>query len=53
MFFYSLVRNAQLIRNFFVCEIGGSNQFDSVRLFDKEFDRNVFYLKATSFSTLN
>ncbi len=31
----------------------GSKEFDSVKLFDKEFDRNVFYLKATSFSILN
>jgi len=40
-------------KDFFDLELhpDGSNQFDSVRLFDKEFDRNVFYLKATSFST--
>ena len=42
-------------KNFFDLELhpDGSKEFDSVRLFDKEFDRNVFYLKATSFSTLN
>jgi hypothetical protein len=42
-------------KDFFGLELhpDGSKEFDSVRLFDKEFDRNVFYLKATSFSTLN
>jgi hypothetical protein len=31
----------------------GSKEFDSVKLFYKEFDRNVFYQKSISFSILN
>jgi hypothetical protein len=40
-------------KDFFDLELhpDGSKEFDSVRLFDKDFNRNVFYLKATSFST--
>lgn len=31
----------------------GSKEYDSVKLFNKEFDRNVFYQKSISFSILN
>jgi hypothetical protein len=42
-------------KDFFDLELqpDGSKEFDSVKLFYKEFDRNVFYQKSISFSILN